>query len=58
VLENRPEIKSCDASRPLVTTAFCRVYFISGAKVRAPAAAQALIARLAQPALGRARKKK
>jgi len=36
----------------------CFVYFISGAKVRAPAAAQALIARLAQPALGRARKKK
>jgi uncharacterized protein YecE (DUF72 family) len=36
----------------------CFVYFISGAKVRAPAAAQALIARLAQPALGKARKKK
>jgi uncharacterized protein YecE (DUF72 family) len=36
----------------------CFVYFISGAKVRAPAAAQALIARLAQAAPAKARKKR
>jgi hypothetical protein len=44
VPENRPEINPYDASRSHLLTGFCRVYFISGAKVRA---AQALIARLA-----------
>src|SRR5262249_55897288 len=36
----------------------CFVYFISGAKVRAPAAAQALIARLAEPTSSKTRKKR
>jgi len=58
VPENRPGINPYDASRSPLLTGFCWVYFISGAKVRAPAAAQALIARLAQPALGKVRKKK